>query len=147
MLIQERKIKNAGTIILICTLLGLLYPVLARELDDPIALLNGILVGFLGGIFIAVSEQNVFKPQVRKTSFINKLIIKSTTYTAFFGLLILGVVSFNRSLQADTEYFQYLASPEFYQFIFKEDFHIIILYTLVLSATIPFVRQISRKMN
>ena len=132
--------------VLICTFLGLLYPVLAREFGDTYAFINGGVGGFIGGILLVILEQNV-GPQIIKTSFINKLVIKTTIYILIFIVFILGLVSFTRSIETGQSYFQYLVGPQFNRKIFHEDFHIIILYALFLSASIFMVRQLSRKMG
>ena len=132
--------------VLICTFLGLLYPVLSQEFDDSYAFINGGVGGFIGGILLALLEQNV-GPKIIKTSFIKKLVIKTTVYTIFFIVLILGLVSFTRSIEAGQSYFQYLVGSQFNRIVFHEDFHIIILYTLFLCANIFIVRQLSRKMG
>ena len=144
---QRRDLRAALTLILVCTLLGVLYPVLAREFDDPIAFLNGFLIGFIGGIFISFFELHRYKPGKRKMRFFHKLITKSLTYTLFFSGLVLMTTSFTRSLEQGTGFLAYLAGPDFYRFVFEGDFHIIILYTLFLSATVSFTRQMSRKMG
>jgi len=145
--IQSRVINNTIIIAVISTFLGLFYPLLSREFDHPMAFLNGALVGLIGGIFIALNEQDVFRPKIKKSSFLKKLITKSLTYMFFFSLLFLGVVSFTRSLESGLSWFEYLSSSHFYSLVFYEDFHIGMFYILLLSGTISFARQMSRKMG
>ena len=113
---QRRDLKEALTLIFVCTLLGLLYPVLAREFNDPIAFLNGFLIGFIGGIFISFFELSRYQPGKRKMRFFQMLMTKSLTYTLFFSGLILAVISLTRSLEQGTGFFEYLSGPGFYRF-------------------------------
>lgn len=144
---REKKLRNGIIIVSSCTILGFLYPVLSREFGDPVAFLNGILIGFLGGSFIALYEQNIIKITATKMNFLGLLLTKSTVYTFVMTIIIIGVISFTRSIELRTGFFPYLSSPTFGDFILHGDFLIIVLYTLLLSASVSFVRQLSRKMG
>ena len=121
LIFQERKLKDILVMVLICIFLGLLYPVLAREFGDTYAFINGGVGGFIGGILLVLLEQNV-GPQIIKTSFINKLLIKTTIYILIFIVFILVLVSFTRSIEAGQSYFQYLVGPQFNRKVFRRCF-------------------------
>ncbi|MDH3649537.1 MAG: adenylate/guanylate cyclase domain-containing protein [Saprospiraceae bacterium] len=138
---------KALVIVIVGIIAGLLYPLLSKELGDPYAMVNGLLIGVLGSLYVAMVELYISDPHNRKRGFLARIIRKSLTYTIFFVFLILLVLSISRSIQAGLDYLEYLTSEAFYNLVFKEDFHIIVLYTLLFSTGIIFVNQLSRKMG
>lgn len=144
---QERRRNRAILIVAIGIFFGLAYPVLSAEFDDPLAFVNGFTIGLIGGLFISGFELYFNNPLNRKIGFISKLISKSLAYTLFFLILIPLVIGVTRSIQSEQAFFAYLFGPEMQNFIFHEDFFLIVLYTLFLSSVIIFTYQISRKMG
>jgi adenylate cyclase len=134
-------------LILISSLLGFFYPLLAGELNDIRAILNGIFIGFFGGIVVAVFEFEIFNPQNRKLSFITVISLKTLLYFSAFILIILGVKGFIDSLFADKGYWEYLQSTEFRHFINQEDFDVILTYTFIILVVITFTIQMGRKIG
>ncbi len=145
--IANRKLRITARFLLIGTSFGLIYPILGREILDPIAVLNGLSIGILGSIFLSVSELYLSNPIKRSMKFIPQVCFKTCYYSSFFILLILVVYSFNRSLFNNVGYIEYLRGSEFSSFIFQGDFNIIVGYTLVTSAAIIFTHQMSLKMG
>lgn len=144
---RERKRRSAVAIIIAATFAGLLYPILSREFGDVYAFINGFTIGFLGGVFIALFELYFYNPLNKKVGFIPKLVYKSFTYTFFFIFLILFVMALTGSIDTKIGFFEYLKGDEFLHFILKEDFILIVLYTLLLSSAVNFIHQLSRKMG
>ena len=139
--------EKAVIIVIVGIIAGLLYPILSKETGDYYRMANGLIVGILGSGFIAAVELYISNPRNRKIGFIARITRKSSIYTIFFAFLILLVLSISRSMQYDMGYGDYLASDAFYNLVFKEDFHILILYTLLFSSGIIFSNQLSRKMG
>ncbi|NNF32554.1 MAG: adenylate/guanylate cyclase domain-containing protein [Saprospiraceae bacterium] len=144
---QERKRNRALLIIFIGALFGFIYPSLSNEFGDPYAFINGIIIGLCGGVFIAAFELYLNNPLNKKIGFIKKMITKSLSYTLFFMIQIPIVVAFTRSIETGTGYFDYLFGEEMRNFIFHDDYSIIVLYTLFLSSAIIFTHQLSRKLG
>ena len=138
--------EKALIIVVAGIIAGLLYPML-KDIGNPYAMANGLIVGILGSAYIAAVELYISNPRNRKIGFIARIFTKSFMYTIFLALLILLVVSVSRSIQYDVSYRDYLASDAFYSLVFMEDFHIMILYTLLISSGIIFSNQLSRKMG
>jgi len=139
--------EKALIIVIVGITAGVLYPILSKEIRDPFAMANGLIIGILGSLFIAVVELYISNSRSRKTGFIARIVIKSSMYTVFFSLLALLVLSISRSIQYDLSYGDYLVSEAFYSLVFREDFHIMILYILLFSSAIIFSNQLSRKMG
>ncbi len=145
--VNRRKFRITGRFIIIGLVAGVAYPILGREMFDPIAILNGITIGLLGSLFLSFSELYNNNPLKKRMKFIPQVFFKTIYYSSFFVLLILGVYSVNRSLFSDKSYFEYLRGPEFSGFVYEGDFNIIVGYTLIISAAIIFIHQMSLKMG
>lgn len=145
--LTQRNRRTAGAFLLIGVLAGLLYPLLGREILDPIAIINGLTIGVIGSMFLSFTELYLDNPLKKRMKFIPQVIIKTIFYASFFVLLILFVYSFNRSLFSDDTYFEYLKGPEFSNFVYEGDFNVIVVYTLVICAATIFTHQISLKMG
>jgi adenylate cyclase len=126
--------------------MGFVYILLDRKLDDIYAITNGLTIGFIGGSFIAAFELYFSNPLNKKVGFIKKLVYKSLTYTLFFMFLIPAVYAFTRSIEANMGYFDYLGDEDMCD-ILKDQYYLIVIYTLVFSSVIIFVLQLSRKLG
>ena len=124
-----------------------MYTVLSRELDDPNAVLNGIIIGFVGSGFIVMNEIWIRRMVIRRLKFSNLILLKSLQYVSFLILLVTMVISLDRSQRLGINLFEYWQSPEFSHFIWQEDFFIIITYTLVVTVIFILVYLVSRKMG
>lgn len=138
---------KAIAIVLIGLMAGFLYPLFSKEFGDPYAVANGLIIGFVGSLFIVIVELYLAKPPNRKIGFLMRWFRKTAMYTIFLSLLILMVLTVSRSIKLGMRFFDYLRSDQFTELIFEEDLHIIVLYSLILSAAIIFVNQLSRKMG
>jgi len=144
---QIRRRKSLIILTLIGLLVGTLYPLLARESGDLRAILNGALIGLLGGIFIWIFEMKVFDPQKRTYTFIPVFLTKTISYFLGFFVIILSVKGLIDSIFYKKPVLDYITSEEFQNFIFKEDFYVILIYTLAFLAIINFTIQMSRKVG
>lgn len=143
----SRKTRDSFIIIGVGIILGLLYPLLAREYHDVGALINGVIIGFIGSSFIVYNEILYNRFFVRQMKFRTLVIYKSVLYTSFYTLIIIVVVSSTRALEKETNIINYLGSKDFYNFIWNEDFGILIIYALTITTIFIFVFQISKKMG
>lgn len=143
----SRKTRDSFIIIGVGIILGLLYPLLAREYHDVGALINGVVIGFIGSSFIVYNEILYNRVFVRQMKFRTLVIYKSVLYTSFYTLIIIVVVSSTRALEKETNIINYLGSKDFYNFIWNEDFGIMIIYALTITTIFIFVFQISKKMG
>ncbi|MDH3244565.1 MAG: adenylate/guanylate cyclase domain-containing protein [Saprospiraceae bacterium] len=138
---------KAVAIVLIGLIAGFLYPLLSKEFGNPYAIVNGLVIGLLGSLYIVIIELYLVNPHNRRIGFLTRWFRKTATYTVFLSFLILFVLTASRSIELGMNYSDYLQSDHFAKLIFQEDIHIIFLYTLFLSAAIIFVNQLSRKMG
>jgi adenylate cyclase len=134
-------------LVVISSLLGFSYTLVAGEWGDIRAMLNGTMIGFFGGIIVAVFEFKIFNPQYRKLSFLTVISLKSLLYFFAFCLIIITIKGFIDSLFKGIGFWEYLSSEDFKQFIQKEDFDVILTYTLFFLVMITFTIQMSRKIG
>ena len=139
--------RSALTILFSSVILGIAYPLVADDPEDWTARLNGLLIGFFGGVVIIYFELYFFFLPRKIYSFTFILISKIITYTSTFIFLILLIISFTRSLQKNMTWIAYLRGDDFRHFLLDEDFHIIALYTLLAVMIVITTRQFSRKMG
>ncbi len=144
---QVKRRKAIIRLIIISTFIGFFYPLLGREWGDIRALINGSLIGFIGSIVVAVFEYKIFNPQYRKLSFLSVISLKILLYFLAFIIIIIGIKGFVDSLFKDMGFWEYLNSDEFNNFIIKEDFDIILTYTLLFLIIITFTIQMGRKIG
>lgn len=134
-------------IIAIGILAGITYPLLSREYYDPLRILNGVIIGFLGGSFIVLNEIWLRNMVIRRLRFSSLIILKSIQYSSFFFLLIIMVISIDRSRRFGMGLVEYWQSAEFSRLVWQEDFFIIVTYALVGTAIFIFFYTISKKMG
>lgn len=144
---QKRRLNNALKIILAGVIIGLVYPVFADGFGEIIPFINGGLIGLLGGTFIAFLELEIFDFRKRRGRFLVTLIKKIAFYFIFFAILIPMVMCFTESIYYDRGFWEHFMSDQFQDFLFKEDFDVILFYAFVFITIIIFTRQISRKMG
>jgi len=144
---QQRKLKQAATIILAGVVLGPFYVIFADGFDHWYPFANGIIVGFILASIVAVLEVWVFTGGIRRVRF---LILFA--FRVFGYLLLIITVSFNvflisRMRRFDMTYREVLQSEEFQDYIFKGDYYLVLIFVLVIIAVVNFTRQMSRKLG
>lgn len=145
---HQTKRRNAIIrLVLISSLLGFSYTLFAGEWGDIRAMINGALIGFFGGIIVAIFEFKIFNPQYRKLSFLEVISLKVLLYFLAFIMIIIGVKGYIDSLLNGVGFWKYLKSDEFKHFILEEDFKVILTYTLFFLVAITFTIQMSRKIG
>lgn len=137
----------AGIITAIGVFLGLLYPLIAGQIQNPIAILNGLTIGLLGGILVAAFEIFLFTSIKRRYSFTATVLLKTLAYTILFVLLIITVINVNESWYYNMSISENFSSKRFQYFLSEGDFKVIVAYSLFSVLTIIFTREMSRKMG
>lgn len=144
---QKRRLINALKIILAGSIIGLVYPIFADGFGEIIPFINGGVIGFFGGAFIAFLELEIFDFRKRRGPFWVKLLKKLALYFLFFAFFIPLVMCFTESIYYNRGFWEHFNSEQFQNFLFKEDYDVILFYTFVFISIIIFTRQMSRKMG
>ncbi len=144
---NERRRHSIIYVTLAGLLLGLLYPMIASGFVSPIAYLNGVSIGLIGGFLVALIENYALKPKSRKFSFLITVITKSSVYTLLFIILIVLLINFNESWYYNMSIVENFYSQRFQTFLYEGNFRVIVLYSLFSVMVIIFTREMSRKMG
>ena len=127
--------------------LGALYPVFADGFDQPIRIFNGLSIGLVGGFAVALLEEYVFNWESRKLSFRVIVLLKTLSYLSLMVILTVTIKGINESIYYGESFTDYIQGASFQNFLYHEDFNIIVLYSLICIAIIVFTRELSRKMG
>ena len=143
----SRTIQNALRILVIGVGAGLLFPLLSRQWNDPVAITNGLVIGFFGSLFIIFFEFIYENPLNRKMRFAKKVILKSSAYTLYFALLIPIVISFTRSIALNQTFLSYLTKDFVNVYLVHGGYYTRVFYALVFCSAVIFTHQLSLKMG
>lgn len=144
---QKRKLREAAQIIASGVGIALLYPAFSDDWKNTTPFLNAFFIGLIGGVVIAIIEVEVFDPQKKRRSFLVMFSVKTILYFLFFAILVPSVMVLNESLYYNRGVFEHFQSEQFQNFLFQEDYSIILIYAFIFIAIIIFTRQISRKLG
>ena len=136
---ERARIQQATRIVWVCVGVALVYPILAREFDDPVGMLNGFLIGLIGGIAIAAHQDYLaYSPRLKQLPFVTSIILITLGYTLGFAVLVLGVIGTTRGLESGEGVINYITGDEFREFLLYEDFILIMLWALCMSFMLSF---------
>ncbi len=144
---QKRKLKQALTLIIAGLLLGYLYVLFTDGFEKLHPFISATVGGFLVAVVIAILELWIFTGGVRKIKFLTLLTIRTLLYLFLVTLILFNVMVISRMIRYGLTYFQTLTSTEFQNYIFKEDFPVLIVYALTFAFSINLTRMLSRKMG
>lgn len=144
---QKRKFKQARTLIIAGLLLGYLYVILTDGFEKLHPFITATIGSILIAVVIAILELWVFAGGIRKIKFLTLLILRTILYLILVTIILFNVIAISWMLREDLSYIQLFEFEKFQNYIFKEDFSILILYALVFAFSINFTRMLSRKMG
>ncbi len=127
--------------------LGFLYPLFADGFDEPIKIFNGVSIGLIGGVLVAILERYAFNWETRRIGFRTIVMLKSLCYLLLMVVLIVLIKGVNESFYYGEGLVDYLYGSRFQNFLYKEDFNIILFYSLLGIGVIIFTQEMSRKMG
>ena len=139
--------KEALFIIISCSVLGLAYALLWDAHESIVPFINGIVIGLACGATVAWSELFLFRSLGRKLNFISIFSLKVFTYVFILSFTIFAVILISRSIEYNQDPITTFNGGKFQHLLLHEDFHIMILYAVVMMAVIIFTKQMSRKMG
>ena len=137
----------AGYIIGAGTFLGPFYVLFSDGFGSWFPYINGLTIGVLVSIFIAWVELVLLPGPMRFLKFYKILLIRTLLYATVIPFLIFSVFLFSRVFRYDLSIKEAFYSNEFQHYLFREDFHLVIVYALTLAFAASFTYQLSRKMG
>lgn len=142
---RSRKVKNALVIVAVGVVLAMLYPIANQESWN--AILNGFLIGFTGSGFVALNEVILDFKFIRKLTFKGAVLYKTMLYFTFFIFIIPSIIIISRAMEAGLSISAFIDQGGLYHYIFLEDFHVTVIYSLFATVVFIFAYQMTRKMG
>lgn len=128
-------------------LAGLIYPIFGDDWDRYMAFVNGATIGVIGSASVGLIETYIFDHYWKPSRFLLTAFTKTIMYTLILGTTVVLVKAFNESIYYGESYWSYLKGASFSYFIFKEDFHLILLYSLTIIGLIIIGNMLGHKMG
>jgi adenylate cyclase len=129
------------------TVLGFVYIALVNGFSHVHPFVNGTIGGFLLGILICTFEIYVFGQRLKQSSFGWMLLVRTIIYMICITLIILTVVTINRSIRHGQSFGEALQSQESRDYIFRGNFKTAITFTFIAAILANFTRLVSLKIG
>jgi adenylate cyclase len=139
--------KEALYIIISCGILGLCYALLSDSFDTIVPFVNGIVIGLVCGGAVAWCEMFLFTSMGRRRNLISIISLKVVAYVFILTFTIFVVILISRSIESGQDPITTFYSAPFQHLLFEEDFHIMVLYAIVMMTIIIFTKEMGRKMG
>jgi len=147
----RRKLRTVVSVTALCTVFAAIYPHLFESGRSYFmamhATLNGMVVGFLGGLSISLGDVFYFQVSGRRLRFPVFLLTQTLFYLAVINIFTLSVMVFHYVLFHDNSMREAVATEEVQYFLRGGDFISINIYGLALIFMINFFRQINRMLG
>ena len=145
---QSRRLRISGIIISAGIVLALFYTLFSDGLRNGLfPYINAVIIGFLLALLISFFELYVFTGGFRRLKFITSMLIRTVAYLALIPLIIFLELAIARMVRDNRNFCEVWASEEFQNYLLKQDFVEVIVYTLAIAFTVNFILQMSRKMG
>jgi len=142
---KSRKLKNSLVIVTVGIVLAMFYPIANQESLNSI--INGFLIGFVGSSFIALNEVVFDFKFIRKLSFKGAVLYKTVLYCTFFALIIPTIVIISRAKDAGMSVLAFINQGGLSHYVFNEDFHVTMIYSLFATLIFIFAYQMTKKLG
>ncbi len=144
-------LRMSSGFILACTALGSLYPILFESTEPDFILthstLNGVTIGFLIGLLIAIAELAWFQTKGKRTQFLPYLLLQTGYYVVVINLAVIGVMVVHRTMFHGAGLSEAFASEQIRNLMYGRAFVKVNAYALAMIFFINFVRQVNRMLG
>ena len=138
----KRKIRSAITTTLGTMTLGSLYAFLFGGGQSHVVL-NGIAIGFIVGSISSIAELFYFQTRGRRWRFWVLLAARSAFYVILISISVVYTIAIHWALEESYTVGEVFASPKFHAFLLQGEFARIMLYAVVGTLAINFMRQVN----
>lgn len=122
---------------------GIAYALIFTEWH-PHSILNGAIIGFILGLGTSAADVFFFSRYRKKLSFSVIIAMRTLFYVVLIAGTVFYVILVHASWMHEVSLTEAYFDPKFQQFLWKGEFLRIIIYALVASFLINFVRQVNR---
>lgn len=144
---QQRNLRTALKLTGSGILIALVYPVFADGFGELLPYVKAAFIGLIGGIVVSVFELDLFKTRQRNSPFILTVAARTFAYTVSFAIIVPAVMVVCESAYYGRGIREHFFSDQFQDFLWREDYGLIVFYALVFIAIIIFTREMSRKLG
>ncbi len=141
---QDRRNIKTIFIFTAFTSLGAIINALVEHGLNIYPVLSEFIIGFSFGMIASSFEIYVFEKKFRRVNFSTLLIVRTLFYVMICGIIILAVATSRIGFRADIRYYKALQHHDLLLYITSEDFTELLIYSVVLSFFVNFIRQINR---
>lgn len=127
----------------ITAILGVGYAVLFVQ-AHPHAIINGIIGGFVIGLLGSCAEVYFFGPVGRRLRFAVLFAVRTVFYVVMIATTMILVIAVHHTHMDGTTLSEVFASGRFREFLYGGELYGIIVYALIGSGAINFIRQVNR---
>ena len=127
--------------------MGVIYIYFEQGFKAVFPYVNGVVIGAVLGLLIAVLELFVFARGAKRIKFIFLLIVRTLFYLILITIIIFTSVVITQMIMNSSGYIETLNGSYIQSYLFGGRFLTAISYTLLLAFSVNFVRMISRKMG
>lgn len=106
--------------------------------------INEFILGFLFGLIISVSEIYYFEKKLRRVRFSAAVVVRTGFYVLVCSILIIVVAASRIDYEGDGRIYNDFFNESLNSYITSGEFLEILIYSVVLSFFVNFVRQINR---
>ena len=144
---QRIRLKITQQFVVLGVVLGIVYIYFQNGTDNLFPYINGIAAGVSIGLLLALLELFVFARGAKKLKFIWLLSLRTLLYLILISTIIFIVVLISHSKRFNLDFLEVVQSARFQEYLHGSNFSNAIVYTLIFTFTINFIRMISRKMG
>jgi len=144
---QRIKIKIIRQFVIVGIILGIIYIFFEHGFSAPFHYVNGVAVGFILGLLIAMLELFVFARGAKRLKFIWLLALRTLLYFILVTVIIFNVAVATQMILDDIGYVAAIKGDFIQAYLIDGRFSTAVFAALVFSFSVNFVRMISRKMG
>ena len=145
---QRIKIKITRQFVIVGILIGVVYIYFEHGFSGSFHYVNGVIIGFILGLLIALLELFVFARGAKRYKFIWLLALRTLLYFVLITVIIFNVVVFVTYMQrSGLSYMETMQDADFQNYLFGGRFLTAVISTLIFAFSVNFVRMVSRKMG
>ncbi|MDZ4713058.1 MAG: adenylate/guanylate cyclase domain-containing protein [bacterium] len=146
MTVSRQNRRNLKTMLIITAFisLGAVINALMEHGFNFAPVINEFTIGLLFGFAISASEIYFFERKMRRARFVTLLAVRTLFYLALCTLIIITVAASRVGFEGNLSYYYVFSHEDLISYIKSPEFTELLIYSIVLSFFVNFVRQINR---
>lgn len=138
----KRRIRSIVTTTMGMICLGILYAFVFRGGDTHV-IMNGTAIGLIVGTISSLGEAYWFQSRGRRWRFWALLTVRSAFYIALISLAVILTIAVHLAWEESSSLERVIASKSFLEFFARGEFVQVMLYAVVGTLAVNFMRQVN----